>query len=60
MNLTNKMKKQLEDAREKWKKVAKEYNWYKEPFYIQAWFSNEELIDAVSTKALTKDIILEA
>jgi|TARA_R100001480_G_C4702320_1_gene177679 hypothetical protein len=58
---TTRQLKTLEKAREIWSKVAKEHNWYKEPFYVQAWIHDDgTLEDCVSFKGLNQDIILPA
>ncbi len=50
---------QIEKARGKWAKVAKEYGWYTDPFYIQVWIQNGKVADAVAFKGMTKDIIIK-
>jgi len=56
--MTNELKQQIEHARDNWSKVAKENGWYKYPFYIQVWHDGTRLLDAVSHKDMTKDIII--
>ena len=28
----------IEECREFWANIAREHNWYKEPFYAQVWY----------------------
>ena len=53
------IEEQIEEARKKWAKVAKENGWYTDPFYIQVWVEDGEVIDAVAHKGLTEDIIIK-
>ena len=56
--MTKKLEKEIEEARSTWANVAKQGNWYTEPFYVHVWInSDDEVIDAVSHKGMTKDII---
>ena len=58
---TEKQLETLEEARKFWTKIAKQHDWYKEPFYVQAWIrENGELDDCVSFQGLDQDIILPA
>ena len=60
-NPTEKQLETLEEARGFWSKIAKEHDWYKEPFYVQAWIHNDgSLDDCVSFQGLNQDIILPA
>jgi hypothetical protein len=59
------MKKQwgamdIERERQLWASVAKKNSWYEEPFYVQVWTKNDEIIDSVSFVGLDRDIIEEA
>jgi len=59
MNVTVK-RSDIELKRELWKKIAKEHNWYKEPFYVQVWVHDDGSIeDSVSCRdVMTKDYII--
>jgi hypothetical protein len=48
----------LEEHRQKWAEIAKKYDWYAEPFFIQVWRDPEthEIYDSVSFSELTEDI----
>jgi len=60
-NPTEKQLETLEEAREFWSKIAKEHDWYKEPFYVQLWVhDNGDMDDCVSFQGLDQDIILPA
>jgi len=60
-NPTKKQLETLEEAREFWSKIAKKHDWYKEPFYVQAWIHEDgSLDDAVSFQGVDQDIILPA
>jgi hypothetical protein len=49
----------IEDCREIWAKVAKENDWYTEPFYVQVWVNHRgEITDSVSFRGMTEDIIV--
>jgi hypothetical protein len=44
-------KKELERHRQNWEKVAKDNNWYKEPFYIYAWVDESgKIVNSVATR----------
>tara|TARA_Y100000034_G_C6815385_1_gene366796 strand:+ start:215 stop:421 length:207 start_codon:yes stop_codon:yes gene_type:complete len=49
----------VEEHRTYWSKVAKENGWYKEPFYLQIWMEDNEIIDSVSFKGLERDIFID-
>jgi hypothetical protein len=50
----------IEAARNHWATIARENNWYVEPFYIQVWVDEYNIIqDSVSTRNLTQDVILK-
>lgn len=52
--------KNIEDARAFWANVAKENDWYNEPFFVQVWLNEDGTIrDSVSFKTLTNDIVLQ-
>ena len=43
-----------------WADVAKENNWYSEPFYVQIWIDeNGDISDSVSCIGLTEDIVIK-
>ena len=35
------IKSKVEEARDFWSKVAKDYDWYVEPFYVQVWIDKD-------------------
>ncbi len=48
----------IDTHREFWAQVAKEHDWYVEPFYVHVWIDeNKEIVDSVSYKGLAKDIV---
>jgi hypothetical protein len=51
---------ELEYNRNKWIAVARNNNWYAEPFFIQVWVHNGEIVDAVSVRGLDKDYVIDA
>lgn len=55
-------KSMIDTHRRVWEKVAKENNWYTEPFYIQLWVEIDGKIeDSLSHRGgLTKDIVISA
>ena len=43
----------IEACREFWANIAREHNWYKEPFYVQVWYDADgEITDNVSHRNL--------
>jgi hypothetical protein len=51
--------KDIETQRRLWVKVAKENDWYVNPFYIQIWVDKEGCItDSVSVRGLKRDYII--
>lgn len=53
------IRQELEHHRQIWSKIAKQHNWYQEPFFIQAWVNeNGNIVDSVSVRGLSKDYIL--
>ncbi len=43
-----------------WGSVAKNNNWYSEPFFIQVWVNKKgEIVDSVSVRGLDKDYVLD-
>ena len=48
----------MQEHRQKWIAIAKKYDWYAEPFFIQVWRDPEtyEIYDSVSFPALTEDV----
>jgi hypothetical protein len=53
-------KLEFDHHKTKWIAVAKKYNWYQEPFYIQVWVHNGEIVDSVSVRDLDKDYVIDA
>jgi len=52
-------KAELEKHRKIWAKVAKQYKWYKEPFYVQVWINKKgKITDSVSTKITDRDYLV--
>lgn len=48
----------IETHREFWAQVAIEHDWYVVPFFIHIWIDeNQEIVDSVSYKGLTRDVI---
>ena len=53
------IKPKVEEARGFWSKVAKDYGWYVEPFYVQVWIDKDgKVSDSVSYKGMTRDYII--
>lgn len=43
----------IEDSRASWAEVAKKFDWYFEPFYIQVWIDEfGEVVDTVGHKGM--------
>lgn len=57
--MTNKLKKEIEEQRKFWEKIAKENKWHTTPFYIQVWVTDGKVTDSVSFKGIEKDIIIK-
>lgn len=54
-------KKDIEARRKTWAKVAKENNWFTDPFYIQVWVDKDgNIIDSVAFRDMTQDLIVSA
>jgi hypothetical protein len=54
-------KSMIETHRRVWADAAKKNNWYTEPFFIQMWVEMDgKLQDSVSTRTLTKDVVISA
>lgn len=53
-------KTELEYNRNKWIAVARNNGWYQEPFNIQVWVHNGEIVDSVSVRDLDKDYVIDA
>lgn len=53
-------KTELEYNRNKWIAVARNNGWYQEPFFIQVWVHNGEIVDSVSVRDLDKDYVIDA
>ena len=46
-------RQKLEDRRERWAEIAKKFDWYFEPFYIQVWIDEfGEVVDTVGHKGM--------
>ena len=53
------IKLKVEKARNFWSKVAKDNEWYVEPFYVQVWIDEDgEVSDSVSYRDMTRDYII--
>ena len=53
------IKAKVEKARDFWSKVAKNNNWYEEPFFVQVWIDKKgEVLDSVSHRDMTRDYII--
>ena len=50
----------IETHRQFWATIAKQHDWYQEPFYVQVWVdpSTNEIYDSVSNRKLTEDVII--
>lgn len=52
--------KEFDHHKKIWSAVAKNNNWYKEPFHIQVWVNNQgEILNSVSVRDLEKDYVLD-
>jgi len=52
--------KTIEEHRAYWADIAKQHNWYKQPFYVQVWLNPDGTIwGSVSTRALTSDAVIQ-
>ena len=51
---------QIEEKRRFWSNIAKEYGWYKKPFYVQVWIDpdTQKVWNSVSTIVMKEDIII--
>lgn len=46
-------RQKIEDSRERWAEIAKKFDWYFEPFYIQVWIDElGEVVDTVGHKGM--------
>ena len=53
------IKSKVEEARNFWSKVAKDNDWYVEPFYVQVWIDKDgNVSDSVSYRDMTRDYII--
>ena len=53
------IKPKVEEARNFWSKVAKDNDWYVEPFYVQVWIDKDgNVSDSVSYRDMTRDYII--
>jgi hypothetical protein len=53
-------KTEFDYHKNKWIAVARNNGWYQEPFFIQVWVHNGEIVDAVSVRGLDKDYVIDA
>ena len=54
-------KKEFDHQKTTWSAVAKNNNWYVEPFYIQVWVDSDgEIVDSVSVRGLYMDYVIDA
>ena len=53
-------KKEFDHHKTTWSAVAQNNNWYVEPFYIQVWVHNGEIVDSVSVRGLDRDYVIDA
>ena len=50
----------VEACREFWANIAREHNWYKEPFYVQVWYDADgKITDSVSHRDFDQDYLVE-
>ena len=50
----------VEATRTIWANFARRNGWYYEPFFVQVWFDSDgEVVDSVSHRGMTKDIIVQ-
>lgn len=48
----------IDTHREFWAQVAVEHDWYIKPFFVHVWIDeNQEIIDSVSYKGMSRDVI---
>jgi hypothetical protein len=53
------IKSKVEEARNIWSIVAKNNDWYVEPFHVQVWIDkNGEVLDSVSHRDMLRDYII--
>lgn len=53
-------KKSFEKYRKSWAKLAKENDWYSEPFFIQVWInSSGKITNAVSFRDIKQDWVCD-
>lgn len=53
------IKSKVEEARDFWSKVAKDNDWYVEPFHVQMWIDKDgKVLDSVSYRDMTRDYII--
>ncbi len=51
----------IEKQRKIWAAIAKENNWYKEPFFVQIFVdNNNKITDSVSFIGLERDLIVKS
>lgn len=47
-------REKIESSRQSWAEIAKRFDWYFEPFYIQVWINEfGEVIDTVGHKGMS-------
>ena len=56
--LDDRLRKKIEKHRKDWSEIAREYHWYKKPFYVQVWIKDGQVRDSVSTTNLQSDILI--
>ena len=50
----------LAAARAFWAPIAKEHDWYSEPFFVQVWVNESgEVTDSVAHRDMVRDIVIE-
>jgi hypothetical protein len=54
-------KLEFDHHKTKWGAVAKNNNWYVEPFFIQVWVNQQgSIVDSVSVRGLDRDYVIDA
>lgn len=50
-------RQKIEDSRERWAEIAKKFDWYFEPFYVQVWIDESgEVVDTVGHKGMADSL----
>ena len=53
-------KNEFDHHKTTWSAVAKNNNWYQEPFFIQVWVNKSgEVVDSVGVRGLDKDYVFD-